>query len=91
MPSLTVGLLTQTYLESYATSFEANLDSYHKTTELLRSYGNALRTYLVAMESVIKIAGENNLAINETNEQMRELMSKFDSYFGDSSGLEHNN
>ena len=33
----------ETYLESYATSFEANLNSYHQTTELLHSYADSLR------------------------------------------------
>jgi hypothetical protein len=29
-------------------------------------------------KSIVKIAGENNVAINETNEQVRILMEKFD-------------
>jgi molybdopterin-guanine dinucleotide biosynthesis protein len=81
----------ETYLESYATSFEANLNSYHQTTELLHSYADSMRKFLAGMEAVVKIAGESNVAIAETNEQLKELRSKFDTYFGDSAGLEHNN
>lgn len=50
----------ETYLETYAHSFEANLDSYHKTTGLLSSYANAMREFMVGMQSVVKIAGDNN-------------------------------
>lgn len=81
----------ETYLESYATSFEANLESYHKTTELLSSYGNTLREFMVGMQSVVKIAGDSNIAINETNEHLKILNAKFDSHFGDSAGLEYDN
>ena len=81
----------ETYLQKYATSFEANLNSYHATTEMLHSYGDALRQMLAGMEAVVKIAGESNLAIAETNQQMKEMMSKFDSYFGDTGGLERLN
>jgi len=79
------------YLEKYATSFEANLNSYHATTEMLHSYGDTLRQMMAGMEAVVKIAGESNLAIAETNQQMKQMMSKFDSYFGDTGGLEHTN
>src|SRR6478735_8374618 len=73
----------ETYLEKYATSFEANLNSYHATTEMLHSYGDTLSQMMAGMQAVVKIAGESNLAIAETNQQMKEMMSKFDSYFGD--------
>jgi phosphoribosylcarboxyaminoimidazole (NCAIR) mutase len=81
----------ETYLESYATSFEANLDSYHKTTELLHSYADTLREYMAGMEAVVKISGESNITIAETNEQMKAMITRFDSYFGDAAGLEHEN
>jgi hypothetical protein len=81
----------ETYLESYSTSFEANLNSYHKTTEVLSSYNDFLRELKAGMEAVVRIAGENNVSITESNAQMKELMSKFDSYFGDAAGLEHEN
>ena len=81
----------EAYLESYAQSFEANLEAYHRTTELISTYGNALREFMVGMQSVVKIAGENNVAINETNEHLKILIAKFDSHFGDSAGLEYDN
>jgi transposase-like protein len=81
----------ETYLESYSTSFEANLEAYHKTTELLSSYANGMRQFMAAMEAVVKIAGENNVAINETNEHLKTLIAKFDTHFGDSAGLEYDN
>jgi len=81
----------EAYLESYATSFEANLEAYHKTTELLSGYANSMRQFMGAMESVVKIAGENNVAINETNEHLKTLIAKFDTHFGDSAGLEYDN
>jgi len=81
----------ETYLESYATSFEANLNSYHKTTELLHSYANAMRQFMAGMEAVVKIAGESNVMIAETNEQMKAMITRFDGYFGDAAGLEHEN
>ena len=81
----------ETYLESYATSFEANLNSYHQTTELLHSNADALRKFLAGMEAVVKIAGESNVMIAETNEQMKAMITRFDGYFGDAAGLEHEN
>lgn len=81
----------ETYLESYAQSFEANLDAYNSTTELLSTYGNTLREFMVGMQSVVKIAGESNVAINETNEHLKILIAKFDTHFGDSAGLEYDN
>jgi hypothetical protein len=81
----------EAYLDKYATSFEANLASYHQTTELLSSYGNTLREFMGGMQSVVKIAGESNVAINETNEHLKTLIAKFDSHFGDSAGLEYDN
>jgi phosphoribosylcarboxyaminoimidazole (NCAIR) mutase len=81
----------ETYLESYATSFEANLNSYHQTTESLRSYADALRQFMAGMEAVVKIAGESNVMIAETNEHMKAMITRFDSYFGDAAGLEHEN
>jgi len=81
----------ETYLESYATSFEANLNSYHQTTELLHSYADTLRQFMAGMEAVVKIAGESNVTIAETNDQMKALVTRFDGYFGDAAGLEHEN
>jgi len=89
---LTEGLRKmETYLESYATSFEANLNSYHQTTELLHSYADGMRQMLAAMEATVKIAGESNVRIAETNEQMQALITRFDKHFGDSAGLEYDN
>jgi len=81
----------ETYLESYATSFEANLASYHATTELLSTYGTSMGQFIAGMQSVVKTAGDNNVAINETNEHLKTLIAKFDSHFGDSAGLEYDN
>ena len=81
----------ETYLESYAQSFEANLEAYHRTTELLSTYGNTLREFMVGMKNVVKIAGDNNVAINETNEHLKTLIAKFDTHFGDSAGLKYDN
>jgi hypothetical protein len=81
----------ETYLESYATSFEANLEAYHKTTELLSGYANTLRTFMEGMQAVVKISADNNVAINETNEHLKTLIAKFDTHFGDSAGLEYDN
>lgn len=81
----------ETYLESYATSFEANLKSYHQTTELLSSYANAMRKFMEGMEAVVKISGDNNVAINETNEHLKKVIAKFDTHFGDAAGLEYDN
>jgi ABC-type transporter Mla subunit MlaD len=79
------------YLEAYSTSFEANLDSYHQTTEMLHSYGDALRQLLAAMQSVTQTAAENNTALNETNGQLKTLIARFDTHFGDTAGLEYDN
>lgn len=79
------------YLEAYATSFEANLDSYHKTTEMLHSYGSGMREFVAAMQSVMQTAAENNAAINETNGHLKTLIAKFEKQFGDAAGLEYEN
>jgi methyl-accepting chemotaxis protein len=81
----------ETYLKGYSTSFEANLNSYHQTTELLHSYADGMRQMLAAMEATVKIAGESNVRIAETNEQMKALITRFDKHFGDSAGLEYDN
>jgi ABC-type transporter Mla subunit MlaD len=81
----------ETYLESYATSFEANVASYHATTEVLSTYSTSMGQFIAGMQSVIKTAGDNNVAINETNEHLKALIAKFDSHFGDSAGLEYDN
>jgi hypothetical protein len=79
------------YLEHYHNSFEANLDSYNATTELLATYGESMRQFLAGMDAVVKISGENQVAINETNEHLKTLIAKFDSHFGDAAGLEYDN
>ena len=81
----------ETYLKGYSTSFEANLNSYYQTTELLHSYADGMRQMLAAMEATVRIAGESNVMIAETNEQMKAMITRFDSYFGDAAGLEHEN
>ena len=79
------------YFESYHHSFQANLDSYNATTEMLASYGDSLRQIIAGVEWVVKTSGENNLALHETNEHLKTLIAKFEDHFGDSSGLEFDN
>ena len=81
----------ETYLEAYATSFEANLNSYHQTTDMLKSYGDGMREFVAAMHSVMQTAAENNAAINETNGHLKNLIAKFEKHFGDAAGLEYDN
>jgi hypothetical protein len=47
--------------------------------------------FMAGMEAVVKIAGESNVTIAETNEQMKAMITRFDGYFGDVAGLEHEN
>jgi soluble cytochrome b562 len=81
----------ETYLEAYSTSFEANLDSYYKTTEMLKSYSDGMREFIAAMQSVMHTAAENNAAIKETNGHLKTLITKFENHFGDATGLEYDN
>jgi uncharacterized phage infection (PIP) family protein YhgE len=81
----------ETYLEKYAASFEANLESYHQTTEMLHSYGDGMRQFVAAMQSVMQTSAENNAMINETNGHLKTLISRFENQFGDAAGLEHDN
>ena len=81
----------QDYLEKYATSFEANVESYYRTTEVLKSYGDSMDQFIAAMQSVMKTAAENNAAINETNGHLKTLIAKLETHFGDASGLEYDN
>jgi ABC-type transporter Mla subunit MlaD len=47
--------------------------------------------FIAGMQSVVKTAGDNNVAINETNEHLKTLIAKFDNHFGDPAGLEYDN
>ena len=79
------------YLEKYQGSFEANLASYHATTEMLSSYSDGMREFVAAMQFVAKTSADNNAAITETNEHLRTLTQKFEDHFGDASGLSYDN
>ena len=51
----------------------------------------ALKELVVAMEGIIKGSNENNLAIHDNTQQVRELVTKVESYFGSGTGLEYDN
>jgi hypothetical protein len=43
------------------------------------------------MEAIVKGCGQTNLTVNENTERMKALLTKVESYFGDSAGLEFEN
>jgi DNA repair exonuclease SbcCD ATPase subunit len=71
--------------------FNDHLHAFDKTEELMQKQINLMREITAGMEAVVKAAGENNTSLNETNERMKALLSKVESYFGSPSGLEYDN
>ena len=81
----------KTYLEAASNAFEAHLDTLDKHRELMSAHSKALQGLLVSMETIIKGTSENNLAIQDNTKQVKELITKVESYFCSGTGLEYDN
>lgn len=46
---------------------------------------------LDSFQALIKVFVESNVTINENSDRMDKLLTKMESYFGDGTGLEHEN
>jgi hypothetical protein len=57
----------------------------------MESHSTAPNGLLVAMQTIIKGTNENNLAIQDNTKQVKELITKVESYFGSGTGLEYDN
>ena len=57
----------------------------------MRKQTETLREVTAGMEAIVKGCGQINLTVNENTERMKALLTKVESYFGDSAGLEFEN
>jgi methyl-accepting chemotaxis protein len=81
----------ETYIEAASNAFEAHTNTFDTNREMMEAQSKALRELIVAMETVVKGAAENNLAIMDNTKEVRELITKVESYFGSGKGLEYDN
>ena len=79
------------YLKDNRDHFSTQLHAFDATEELMRQQIDMLREISKGMELVVKGANENNLVMKETNDHMKAVLAKIESYFGSSSGLEYDN
>lgn len=79
------------YLKENRDHFSSQLHAFDKTEELMQKQIEMLREITKGMELIVKGANENNLALKETNEQMKLVLAKVESYFGSPAGLEYDN
>jgi ABC-type transporter Mla subunit MlaD len=79
------------YLKENRDHFSSQLHAFDTTEELMKKQIEMLREITKGMELIVKGANENNLALNETNEQMKAVLAKVESYFGNGPGLEYDN
>jgi|SRR5215471_1680100 len=90
-------LLTETiksqehYIEAASNAFEAHTNTFDQNREMAMAQSAALRELLVVMETLVKGTAENNLAMQENTKQVKELITKVESYFGSGTGLEYDN
>jgi hypothetical protein len=71
--------------------FQKQLHAFDSTEELMRKQIEVLREITAGMEAIVKGCGQNNLTLSENTERMKALLTKVESYFGDSAGLEFEN
>ena len=71
--------------------FHDHLHGFDKTEELMHKQVGMLREITAGMEAIVKGVGENNVALQETNERINQVLSKVESYFGSGTGLEYDN
>jgi hypothetical protein len=71
--------------------FQTQLHAFDSTEELMRKQTDTLREVTAGMEAIVKGCGQINLTVNENTERMKALLTKVESYFGDSAGLEFEN
>jgi len=81
----------ETYIEAASNAFEAHTNTFDRNQEMMQAQSKALKELLVAMEALVKGTAENNLAINDNTKEVRELITKVESYFGSGTGLEYDN
>ena len=67
--------------------FQTQLHAFDSTEELMRKQTDTLREVTAGMEAIVKGCGQINLTVNENTERMKALLTKVESYFGDSAGL----
>ena len=71
--------------------FQTQLRAFDSTEELMRKQTEMLREITAGMEAIVKGCGQTNLTLNENTERMNALLTKVESYFGNSAGLEFEN
>ena len=71
--------------------FQNQLHAFDCTEELMRKQVEMLREVTAGMEAIVKGCGQTNLTLDENTERMKALLTKVESYFGDSAGLEFEN
>lgn len=81
----------ETYIEAASKAFEAHSNAMDLGRETMDAHLAALKVLITSMESIIKGCAENNLAIKENTEHVKELVAKVESYFGSGTGLEYDN
>ena len=59
--------------------------------ELKDARNDESKQILDSFQALIKVFVESNVTINENSEHMDKLLTKMESYFGDGTGLEHEN
>jgi hypothetical protein len=81
----------ETYVEAASNAFEAHTNVMDLGRERMDKQLAALKVLVMSMETVIKGCAENNLAIKENTEHVKELITKVESYFGSGTGPEYDN
>ena len=79
------------YVRGNRDHLSEHLHAFDKTEELMQTQIDMLREISKGMELVVKGANENNLALKETNDQMKALLTRVEAYFGNATGLEYDN
>ena len=65
--------------------------AFHSTEELLAQQIETLKELSTAIQTLVKASAESNVTINENSERMKALLTKVESYFGSTSGLDYDN